>query len=723
MMSRMLICLLALAVTPLAQAQEGNLLANAGFEEGAEGWQFDEAVSQLVADARTGAQALRLDCPAEAHHVSAGQVIACEPGKRYLLSAWSKGEAKVSLLGWFKDAEGKDLPGPRPYVVVGGPIGLHGWSQTAMIVEPPPICAQLKAILYVQQGHAIFDDVELTVTEQTDNLLFNGGMEVCTLPDVPDGWWRTLRGPDPHPPSVNAPGRWGVERESPWEGECCLKSDIPNSDMRSIIGPCQGGRPHTFSVYLRADRPMQVSAYIWWGDYTDTTWEVGTEWKRYTLTVEIPEGFSQARVSIKHLPVEGTLWADAAQLEVGDTATPFRASLRDLPRAPVTEPAQVAVEIPAAALDLVRGPVPGPHAEPGVNVDPAWECLSVDGKPFFGVGFGGVPLEQLGELEGMNCNIVTPRGIFGEGAEEFDVAKSLEHARACLDRAEELNLKVIMWPRLLGDKEYEQWYQDETRRGWLEGVIAGLKDHPALLAWMTTDEPHTVPAEWIERLHNFFRERDPAHPAFINLGCGKSTAGCIESYGPFTDLVSVDYYPAAREASLEGIADYAELVRAAQPGKPLHYWVQCFTGPYWYRYPTPAEETAMDYLAIIHGTTLISYFIYRPTSEVLWQHVRDLNAELRSLADEHGLLRPPAPSDQTVIVSDGVHVLVKGDAERVMLVTVNARARPAQVHFSVPGLAADDEVRVAFEDRTIEHATGGFDDHYDATSRHVYLIN
>ena len=731
-MLRIYLLIVAAVFAGITSGADSNLLTNPGFEGNAGGWQFDKAVGRIVREARTGARALRLDCPADRRSVSASQTIVCEPGKRYLLSAWSKSDGRISLLAWFKDADGKNVPGRRAYSAGDGPWAMHDWSRSAMIIEPPAACARLKIDLRLELGnyqaialgrarHAIFDDVELSITEQTDNLLFNGGMERCSLRDVPDGWFRALRG-GKRPPSDMAPGRWVVDREHPWEGECCLRSDLPNSDMRSIFAPCMPGRTHTFSVYLRADRPMRVAAYVWFGEFPITHWQVGTEWKRYAFAVQIHESASRARVSVIHPAVEGTLWADAAQLEVGDAATRFRSSLRDLPRARLTEAAQVNVQIPAEAVELLRRPVPPPPRRPGVCVDPARECLSIDGRPFFGVGFGGVPVEHFGELEGMNSSIVMPRGIFGPGAEKLDAAKSLECARACLDRAHKLGLKVIIWMHLLGDREYKRWHEDEKRRAWLDRVIRGLKDHPAMLAWKTCDEPHTVPAEWIERLYSFFHERDPGHPAFINLGAGRTTAGCIQKYGPFTDLVSVDYYPAACAPTLEGIADFADLLRNARPGRPLHYWIQCFMGISWLRCPTPDEETAMAYLSVIHGASLISYFIYRPPSQILWDHSRDLNAELRSLARDYGLLEPPAACKATVVEAEGIHALLKGSADRAMLVTVNALPRPARVHFTIPGLRAGSRVRVAFENRTIKSGPRGFEDLYRPHARHVYLI-
>ena len=713
-------------IAALPCAAQGNRLTNPGFEDGVEGW--GAATADAIVDvARSGDSALRVVCPTDQRHASVGQTVSCQHGQRYRVSIWSKGTAGVSVLVWYRDEHGKDVPPverARAYVSRRGPIGLHDWSQTALIVEPPERCTRLKITLYARAGEAIFDDCAVIATDSFENLLLNGGMEVRTVPDTPDGWHRVLRGNKAdRAPSVHGPGRWSAVQEQPYEGEWCIRNDTPNSDIRSVIGDCPPGTTLTFSVYLRAEPPMQVGGYIWAGEQAYeqslTTWRVDEQWRRYSTTVTVPPKASQARVTIKHLPVEGALWADAAQLEVGERATELRASLRDLPVMPVTAASQARLEIPATFASEAP---PAPAAAKGIAIDTTRECLLVDGQPFFGVGMGGVPVSHLRRMVEANCNMVMPYEPFGEGDDELDVETSVAHARQVLDRAEELGLKVILWMGLMHDGEYKQWYADEERRTWLDRVIRALADHRALLAWKTVDEPHTVPSEWIERLYEFFRKRDPDHPAFINLGAGRTTEGCITNYGPFSDLVSVDYYPAARAASLERIAHYAHLLRRIQPEKPLHYWLQYFCGAYWRRLPTPAEETAMAYLSVIHGTSLITWFTYRPASHLLWGHVSNLNAELRKLAEGHGLLTPPPPGDETLIVKDGIHALVKPGADRLLLVTVNAKDRPAQVRWDVPDMPAGIEVRVLFEDRTIKPTNGGFDDRFEALQRHVYVI-
>ena len=711
----------------VACAAQQNLLTDPGFEAGTEAWDGAHQ-DALVDDARSGGAALRIVCPPDQHHANVDQTVPCEAGRGYRLSAWSRGEARVSLLAWFRNDEDNDVPpveGGRPYVWRSGPAGLHDWSRTAVVVTPPEGCTRLTLKLYAQDGTAIFDDCEIVATDERENLLLNGGMETRTIPDTPDGWTCVLRGDEAQrDPSVYDAGRWAAVHERPFEGEWSIRDDIPDSDIRSMIADCPPGATVTFSVYLRAEPPMEVGAYIWAGndayERSLTTWQVDEQWRRFSTTVTVPPDQGQARVTVKHLPVDGVLWADAAQLEVGEGATDFRASLRDLPVAPVTDARSVTVRVPATAAETMEAP-PIAAAE-AVGIDPARECLVVDGEPFFGVGMGGVPASHFDEMVVANCNMVMPANLFGEGGEALDVDASVAHAREVLDRAEALRLRVIPWMHLLGDAEYEQWYTDEARRAWLDGVIRGLRDHPAMLAWKITDEPHTVPNEWIQRLYQFFRERDPNHPAFINLGAGGTTEGCMTNYGPFTDIASVDYYPAAREPSLEGIAHYAELLRGIAPGKPLHYWLQYFAGPHWRRLPTPEEQTAMAYLSVIHGTSLITWFIYRPPSDVLWRHVCKLDGELHALAKEHGLLVPPAPNERTVSVADGVHVLVKPREERTLLVAVNALDGPAVVRFELPEALQGHGVRALFEERAIDAGDDGFTDSFAALERHVYVI-
>lgn len=736
MMRRVLICLVPFLTALVAHAEGPNLLTNPGFEDGEEGWTgHPQEARSVVTDARSGGQALRIECAEDVHHASAWQSVACKHGDRYLFSFWSKGEGKVNVVAWFKGADGNDIEAQRPYLLRKTVVGAHDWSRSGMVIHIPESCMTVNVTLYVGQGHAVFDDVELMHTDMAGNILLNGGMEVSSIPPAPDGWLRTLK--PPGPPEHYSPERWGIDATQPWEGRSCVKLTVERVGVHSIFAPCQAGCTYTFSVYLRADHPMRAGIFLWTDRCLGEVLDVGTQWERHSFTATMPDGMHETHVAVTHRSAEGTLWVDGAQLELGNSASPWVASFRDLPvNRPDPEPGQVAVEIPEGAVELLGISEP-PHTGSAIAFDRERECLLVDGRPWFGIGFWGVPGvgDHFGELAAHGCNFaIMLRSLYGNVFPwaDWTPEEGVANARACLDRAQAAGVRVIpvlavpadgRMKSAMNDADFETWYTDEGKRAWLDLLINHLKDHPALLAWLFSDEPHTVAAEWVERLHRFVRERDPDHPAFLNLGGGKTTAGSIESYGPFTDLSSVDCYPAVLHGTLEPVPQYADVLRSSQPGKPLMYHTECYIpDAHWYRSPTVEEQRAAAYLAVIHGASMISYFTYRPASQHKWDATREMNAELRTIADEYGLLEPPAPGEKTIAESDGIHALVKGDENRVVLITANARNRPAEVRFNIPGLPGTWQVRELFGDNTPEWENGGFQDHFDPYDRHVYIL-
>ncbi len=187
---------------------------------------------------------------------------------------------------------------------------------------------------------AAYDDVVVAplVTEGalSRNYLRNAAFE--EVPDVVPTYWK----PDGigFIPPERLWARWGVTRETSWYGEQSLR--VAAGGFASHQNGMPVGSPCTFSVYLKADRPELKAQLFFWeyfsGRRARKTVSVGTEWKRYVFT-DVPER-TEVRVGVR-LMEEGTLWADAAQLELGETATDFTLADRDREAAQVPEAAAV----------------------------------------------------------------------------------------------------------------------------------------------------------------------------------------------------------------------------------------------------------------------------------------------------------------------------------------------------------------------------------------------
>lgn len=94
--------------------------------------------------------------------------------------------------------------------------------------------------------------------------------------------------------------------------------------MRAI--PVTSGKEYTFAIYLKGDRPkMKAKLFIIdrhrkSSNHCDI--ELTTSWDRYLLTWKVPPDVSLVVVRFD-LIRPGTMWADAAQFEEGETAHPY----------------------------------------------------------------------------------------------------------------------------------------------------------------------------------------------------------------------------------------------------------------------------------------------------------------------------------------------------------------------------------------------------------------
>lgn len=150
------------------------------------------------------------------------------------------------------------------------------------------------------------------------NLLYNSSFEIAINEDSPDGWRRDF-GVPPFGPEI-----WRRDTSTAWHGSSSLRLGATGKRAYAWgrFVSLTPGLTYTFSVYLKADRAglsaeLEVNGLE--RPYAQVV-EVGTEWQRYALT-----GVARrARTSIVVTQEsEGALWLDAAQLEEGDSSSPY----------------------------------------------------------------------------------------------------------------------------------------------------------------------------------------------------------------------------------------------------------------------------------------------------------------------------------------------------------------------------------------------------------------
>lgn len=160
-----------------------------------------------------------------------------------------------------------------------------------------------------------------------------------------------------------------------------------------------------------------------------------------------------------------------------------------------------------------------------------------------------------------------------KGAAEATLAKPIipgpgqervKGVRLAMDACHERNLKYIFclapWPGMNAKEELESKEQaTEKNKGRLaqsETLINNLKDHPALLAWYTADEPAPNLAPGLSRFREWLRQRDPFHPSYVVYMHFNE----LPLYADSADIMGIDPYP------IENKHDSMTMVESATRG-------------------------------------------------------------------------------------------------------------------------------------------------------------
>ncbi|MEA3365118.1 MAG: hypothetical protein U9Q79_05705, partial [Candidatus Hydrogenedentes bacterium] len=197
-------------------------------------------------------------------------------------------------------------------------------------------------------------------------------------------------------------------------------------------------------------------------------------------------------------------------------------------------------------------------------------CVRVDGKPFFPIGVysAGNP-EDLPLLAEAGFNTVHTYAWEG--------TRAPENGKALLDAADENGLMCLIGLYRADVKEME--FEDSVRR------IETYRDHPALLAWHTMDEPAwdkegNRGKDYMPAAYEMIKKYDPHHPVTAVV-CHFADAELFEAT---MDVCQADYYPVPPIPSewysgtgFRGVRLFCENWRKASGGtKPFWYVGQIF---------------------------------------------------------------------------------------------------------------------------------------------------
>jgi len=328
-----------------------------------------------------------------------------------------------------------------------------------------------------------------------------------------------------------------------------------------------------------------------------------------------------------------------------------------------------------------------PPRQNEVKVDYLRRTLVVGGAPMVVVAPGWLAEENIPAVADGEFNAVMqkrwhePTGAVYATGNVTD--ESLASLRSFLDSAWARGMRVMFHlPMKLNDNNC---VHDEEA---VKKLVETFMDHPALLAWDTVDEPGPrATPEKLLRIANLVRRLDPYHPVWINEATfWDYSMDYARQAQPACDVFSVDHYPVP-DLGVPTVATWAErLNEVGRWRKPQWLWLQAFGAiEWWPREPTPGEERAMVYLALIHDMRGIMYFVYRPRSQALWDECKRLAREIR--AQVSPVLADTILTRQIDTAFDSVHAaLLETEHSGTYLMAVNVGSGTLEFPLRAPGL-------------------------------------
>ena len=280
-------------------------------------------------------------------------------------SSWHPVQAKWDLSALGEGLRVSDFSSKKPFELHKSVFTDHleGYGTRVYLIAGGNRKRGAKAIVRLSLSSEAVDRMNLVhqpvkKPSRNKNLLANSSFEEAALPGWPDCW---AVGPLRLGQMVGDPGAPGQDDTFAYHGKYSLKilnpyrnvvkgvripykHPYPLTKRRWSGVPVERGRTYVFSVYLRSDKEgskARLMVYNYFGGHWKTaslqeTVELTTEWQRYQLVCPIPEAKGQSWLAVNiRILHHGTsaIWIDAAQFELGETATPYQPdSYQALPR-------------------------------------------------------------------------------------------------------------------------------------------------------------------------------------------------------------------------------------------------------------------------------------------------------------------------------------------------------------------------------------------------------
>lgn len=275
---------------------------------------------------------------------------------------------------------------------------------------------------------------------------------------------------------------------------------------------------------------------------------------------------------------------------------------------------------------------------------------------------------------------------------------------------------------------------------YIRAGIEAVKDHPALMAYESFDEP--VYDNWFNqylegrKLHQLIHEIDGYRPVRVLWNQGSPTP--IPQYTDWQDIIARDPYWAPPLRGVRQSPNFVarDTVDAVARGKVERKPV--WQTPVLERYSghnkrmhLPAEQRAQTYLALMYEASGLFYFVYPAMIQSTWDMMAQLGREIQAL---YPFLINPVP-EHTVVYRDldvdiinnkmpDVHAALRQNADGdYALLALNSQPWPVNATFTLPFADTSQPVKRKFARQTFELQNCEFTDTIEPFDRRVYLFS
>jgi len=370
------------------------------------------------------------------------------------------------------------------------------------------------------------------------------------------------------------------------------------------------------------------------------------------------------------------------------------------------------------------------------------KCVLVEGKPFFAIGIYQAGEDDFPMLAEAGFNLV--HNYAWEGAATY------HGGQEWLDAAHQNGLMALVG-----------LYRPDVKQMRFEGAIARIekyRDHPALLAWHTMDEPgwDHVPTsclgvdidgrmgkEYMPGTYHMIRQHDPNHPVTAVV-CHFAD---LERFMDSMDIMQADYYPVPPipesnywGTGFRGIKIFVDGSREVSGGtKPFWFVCQAFNysvwksniPPEWQRFPTYRELRTMTYTAVASGARGVLYWsLHRLMSDEnnpgdddhsqRQMHLEWLKTVTRELHQLYPLLTADTP--ELIQEQDHVVAMIKSDGQDIYIIAANYERQPTQTRISVPGIRQASAELMFEPGDPVSIENGGFIASFEPVESHIWRI-